>query len=225
MGPASRRSLRRSHRAFPQLAKIAGQSDGKWSGEALPHRSNTSIVLDSVARKGDNLLGSQKLAGDYGVAIELTEQQRNLVQQCAGQPVELVDPQTHKVYVLIARDQGGQTSNPVEQRSEPVETGQYERKVAEGVRRSQEALRRDLPKLLENKRLRNRWIAYRGDERVGIARDSMTLQRECIKCGYKRDEYYIGWINPCELADEEQEEPRPWHSSFDDEPSETAENQ
>jgi hypothetical protein len=76
--------------------------------------------------------------------------------------------------------------------------------VPPGIRRSQEALRRDLPRLLENRRLRGRWIAYHGDERIGIARDKFILLRECIQRGFAEDEYYIGMIIPSELLEEEE---------------------
>jgi hypothetical protein len=81
--------------------------------------------------------------------------------------------------------------------------------IPPGIRRSQEALRRDLPKLLENKRLMHQWVAYHGEERIGTARNATTLIREVNRRGLKDDEYYIGWIDPSELIEEEELDPPP----------------
>jgi hypothetical protein len=61
-----------------------------------------------------------------------------------------------------------------------------------------------LLELLKNKRLCGRWIAYHGDERIGIARDKIALLRECIRRGFAEDQYYIGMIIPTELVEEEE---------------------
>ena len=37
--------------------------------------------------------------------IELTEQQRQVVQEQAGEPVEVIDPATQCAYILLAREQ------------------------------------------------------------------------------------------------------------------------
>ncbi len=129
--------------------------------------------------------------------IELSPEQRQVL---AGPgPARILDPETNQTYVLIPAD--------LYERLRPVLEDRSAAPVAEvpaGIRRSQEALRRDLPQLLENRRLRGQWIAYHGDERVGIARDEITLLRECIRRGFADDEYYIGMITPCELIEEEE---------------------
>jgi hypothetical protein len=158
------------------------------------------------------------------MVVELTEQQRNLVHERAGQPVELVDPETHQIYLLIAREQYELERTGADDRSQLSSMSWLERGVAEGIRRSQETLRRDLPKLLEERELRGQWVAYRGEERIGIASSEAILIRECLKRGYTDDEYYIGWIDPCELVEEDELEPRPWRGGRE-EPAETADNQ
>jgi hypothetical protein len=129
--------------------------------------------------------------------IELSPEQRQVL---AGPgPARILDPETNQTYVLISAD--------LYERLRPVLKEQSAVPVAEvpaGIRRSQEALRRDLPQLLENRRLRGRWIAYHGDERIGIAGDKFTLLRECIRRGFADDEYYIGMITPSELVEEEE---------------------
>src|SRR5882762_3376720 len=116
--------------------------------------------------------------------IELTEQQRRLAQE--GQPIDLIDPQTNEAYVLIAR-QRFEKFRPLLTPQAPLPA------IPEGIRLSQEALRRDLPQLLQQKRLVGQWVAYHRHERIGIARDQVTLIRECLKRGLDDDEFYIGW--------------------------------
>jgi hypothetical protein len=135
-----------------------------------------------------------------------------------------VDPQIQQIYVLIAREQYEQENTAFDGRSQPSSTSWLEKGVSEGIRRSQEALRRDLPKLLEDRKLREQWVAYRGDERIGIAPSETILIRGCLKRGYKDDEYYVGWLDPCELVEEEELEPRLWHSGRE-ETAETDPNQ
>src|SRR5262245_25149151 len=67
------------------------------------------------------------------------------------------------------------------------------REIPPGIRRSQEALRRDLPNLLADPKVCHHWAAYHGEERIGLARDATTLLRECIRRGLTEDQYYIGW--------------------------------
>ncbi len=131
--------------------------------------------------------------------IELTEQQRQLARE--GQPIDVVDPQTNEAYVLIARQRFEQL-RPSPPPEEPAQG------IPEGIRLSQEALRRDLPQLLAQKRLRGQWVAYHRNERIGIARDEISLVRKCHERGLAADEYYVGWIDPCELIEEEEIEPR-----------------
>jgi hypothetical protein len=94
--------------------------------------------------------------------------------------------------------------------------------IPPGIRRSQEALRRDLPQLLENRKLFRQWVAYHGDERIGIARDKLTLLRECLRRGLADDQYYIGWIHPTELIEEEELDPPPPGEIEEDEDAPTA---
>jgi hypothetical protein len=47
--------------------------------------------------------------------------------------------------------------------------------------------------------------------RIGIGRKAELLSQECFKRGLDGDEFYVGWIDPCELTEEEKIEPRPQH--------------
>jgi hypothetical protein len=63
-------------------------------------------------------------------------------------------------------------------------------------RRSQEAFWRELPMLLKGRRTRGRWVAYHGDERIGLAPDSQALLRECLRRGLRENDYYLDVIEP-----------------------------
>jgi hypothetical protein len=64
------------------------------------------------------------------------------------------------------------------------------------IRRSQEAFRRDLPQLLRDKKLYRRWVAYRGDERIGFAGSEDDLYEECARRGLQEHEYVVRCIVP-----------------------------
>ena len=83
--------------------------------------------------------------------------------------------------------------------------------VSEGIRKSQEAFFRDLPELLKDRRLRGRYIAYHGNERIGIGGDDEPLIRECLGRGLKREEYDILIIEPQSADPEEIDYPSPWY--------------
>jgi hypothetical protein len=132
--------------------------------------------------------------------IELTDQQRRLARE--GQPIDVVDTETNEAYILIAKQKYENTVPP----SLPSASS-----VPEGIRLSQDALRRDLPQLLHDKRLVGQWVAYHRSERIGFGRDQASLICECLKRGLSDDDFYVGWVNPCELIEEEEIEPRPQH--------------
>jgi hypothetical protein len=139
--------------------------------------------------------------------IELTAQQSELLQQRRGQPLELVDPRTQQAYVLIAREQYEQSQQELaSERRQPEAT-----KIPEGIRLSREALHRDLPALLNEKKLRGQWVAYHGAERIGIAPREAVLLQECVRRGLRDDEYYVGWIDASEMHVEEEVDTRPQH--------------
>jgi hypothetical protein len=147
--------------------------------------------------------------------VELTEEQRKVLEAREGSPVEIVDPQTHRSYVLLAREQYERIRSLVEipagEKTEPP--------IPEGIRRSQEAFWRDLPQLLTQKKLIGKWVCYCGDERIGIGRYE-DLIRECVRRGIRDDAYDLAIIEPHHQPpwDEEEVEPLgPQH--FDDVPS------
>jgi len=68
--------------------------------------------------------------------------------------------------------------------------------IPPGVQRSQEAFRRHLPELLQNKRLYRQWVAYHGDELVGIGRSETDLYEECFRRGLKDEDLAVCLIVP-----------------------------
>jgi hypothetical protein len=75
--------------------------------------------------------------------------------------------------------------------------------IPPGIQRSLAAFRRDLPTLLADKKLYRCWVAYHGDERIGIARSADELYRECFRRGLKREDFVVCWIMPEIPPDEE----------------------
>ena len=85
--------------------------------------------------------------------------------------------------------------------------------VPEGIRRSQEAFFRDLPELLKDRRVRGKWVAYRGDEPVKIGRSEADVIRECVRRGLKPDQYDIFVIRPQSPEPEEVDYPSAWYDA------------
>jgi hypothetical protein len=65
-----------------------------------------------------------------------------------------------------------------------------------GIIRSMQAYMRDLPELLANPKLHRWWVAYYGDERLGISKSGHDLIEACLTRGLRGDQYYIGIIAP-----------------------------
>jgi len=94
--------------------------------------------------------------------------------------------------------------------------------IPPGIRRSQEAFWRDLPRLLEIARNRGKWAAYTGDERIGIAGTKTELVRDVVRRGIPKEEYYVGRIKPGVQAPWEPIEVESIHPDhFEELPSET----
>jgi hypothetical protein len=129
--------------------------------------------------------------------IELTPEQRKALQQ-HGEPLRVVDPATHDTYVLVRSEDYGRLAGGT--RPLPADPPA---EIPLLFRRSQEAFWRDLPELLKSRRTRGKWVAYHGDERIGLAMGSQALIRECLRRGLRDNDYYLDVIEPMH-------EP-PWH--------------
>lgn len=128
------------------------------------------------------------------MTFELTEQQQHLLRMNGDGPVEVVDPDTKRSYMLIAREQFDKVSSLLNdaEPSSPPEESSFQ--VAPQMLRSQQAFWRDLPQLLERRKWRGQWVCYHGDERIGIARDTPELVKKCLQLGLQRGDFYVGLI-------------------------------
>jgi hypothetical protein len=126
--------------------------------------------------------------------IELTPEQRRALEAHNGEPVRVIDPATQRAYVLMPAEQHGQRVGPT---PKPAEEAGFA--VPPLFRRSQEAFWRDLPELLKSRRTRGKWVAYHGDERIGVARTDDDLIRECLRRGLGDNAYYLDVIEPMDV--------------------------
>jgi hypothetical protein len=137
----------------------------------------------------------------------LTPEQRRLIEQAGDRPVRIEDPETHQDYVLLRADVYERVRDVIEPRSgEEVH-------ISEGIRKSQEAFFRDLPELLKDRRLRGRYVAYHGNERVKVAKSETEVVRECLRRGFSDDEYDVFVIEPQSPEPEEVDYPSAWYEA------------
>jgi hypothetical protein len=124
--------------------------------------------------------------------LTVTPEQRQAVQQAGDQPVRLEDPENHCAYVLLKE----QAFEQLVSRDGAEQPPLFD--IPEGVRRSHQAFARDLPELLKDQTLRGKWIAYHGDERIGIADSDEPLLQECSRRGLGKDQYDLFIIDETE---------------------------
>src|SRR5438445_12609562 len=128
--------------------------------------------------------------------IELNDEQQQAVQQ--GQPVEIVDPNTDRAYLVIAREAYEPGRALHNQPPSPV-SGEDTGGIPPGILRSQQAFWYDLPELLKTKRNHGKWVCYHGDQRVGIAGTKTELLRDIHQRNICRGEYYLAVIRHREI--------------------------
>lgn len=61
-------------------------------------------------------------------------------------------------------------------------------------RRAWAAFERDLPRLWEERP--GEWVAYRGDQQLGFAKEKHVLYQRCFEQGWKLDDFFIFCIEP-----------------------------
>jgi hypothetical protein len=139
--------------------------------------------------------------------IGLTPEQWRLIERAGDQPVLIEDPETHQAYVLVRADIYDRVRDRLAPRPAP------DLEVPEGIRRSQEAFFRDLPELLKDRRLRGKYVAYHGDERVKIGRSELEVIRECLRRRLSDDKYDVFVIEPQTPEPEEVDYPSAWYEA------------
>jgi hypothetical protein len=147
--------------------------------------------------------------------LKLNDEQRQALAAHPGTLLRLIDEQTQAVYVLLPAEQ----YERLRLQEEPPRAEDFV--VAPGIRRSRAAFLRDLPGLLANPKLDRWWVAYHGDQRIGIARTKTELVLECVRRKLKSSEYHVGIIRPHAMQEEEELE-RSLYEFDEDEPSEEA---
>lgn len=127
------------------------------------------------------------------MTITLTSEQIELLEQAGqlgDQTIRVENPRNCRTYLLVeeaAREQAGRSWGD----------------IPEGILRSQDAFFRDLPELLKDESLRDMWVIYHGDERIGVAPKQLPLIEECNRRGLKREEYDVFVIRPQSREPEE----------------------
>jgi hypothetical protein len=64
------------------------------------------------------------------------------------------------------------------------------------IQRSQEAFRRNLPRLLQEKERLRQWVAYHGEDCLGFAASRIELYQRCLGQGLARDDFVVRCIVP-----------------------------
>jgi len=67
---------------------------------------------------------------------------------------------------------------------------------------SMDAFYRDLPELL--KKHSREWVAYHGDELIGVGRTKTALYLKCLGDGLKEDEFVVRFVHELALSDHEE---------------------
>lgn len=125
------------------------------------------------------------------LALQLTEQQRQAIEAQRGRPVEVVDPVTSRVYVLVAAEMYERVRDVMEEAA-PLSAAEPSPLIAPQMLRSQQAFWRDLPGLHKLKSRKRQWVGYHGDERVGFGKTQTEVYQQCFRRGLQRGEFYVG---------------------------------
>lgn len=71
--------------------------------------------------------------------------------------------------------------------------------VPEIISQSQEAFRRELPRLLQERP--GQWVAYSGDRQLGFGRTKTELYQECLRRAYDPEQFVVDLIEPEPVCD------------------------
>jgi hypothetical protein len=160
----------------------------------------------------NNLFGSERdwvkwsqPGGTFMATVDLTPEQRRLIEEAGDKPVHIEDPALDQTYVVIRADVYERVRDLLEPKSV------IGLQVPEGIRRSQTAFFRDLPELLKDRGMRGKYVAYNGDDRVKVGRSQTEVVRECLKRGLSDAEYDVFIIEPQSPEAEEVDYPSAWY--------------
>ncbi|MDB5313928.1 MAG: hypothetical protein JWO38_8130 [Gemmataceae bacterium] len=131
---------------------------------------------------------------------ELTPEQQRVLDTATDQPPVVVDRRTDATYVLVRAEVYEQLTRKENQPSEPAD-----REVPEGIRSAKAALRRDLPRLLADRRTRGKYVCYHKGERVAVGKDYVSVMGEVVRRDIPEEEYIVARVRPGAGSDEEEE--------------------
>ncbi len=140
-------------------------------------------------------------------SVELTPEQRRLIEQAGDRPVLIEDPALDRACVVIRADVYERVRDILEPKS------LVGLQVPEGIRRSQAAFFRDLPELLKESGMRGKYVAYQGDERIRVGQTQNEVIRECLKRGFSDDQYDVFVIEPQSPDAEQVDYPSAWREA------------
>jgi hypothetical protein len=129
------------------------------------------------------------------MALELTRKQQQAVDAASGEPVPVVDPRTHRAFVLVPAERYRDGHRFPDGGELPAES-QLPREVPPGIQRSKAAFLRDLPSLLRQKKRKGQWVVYHGDKRLRFSKSQAELYQMCVRRGLALTEVYVGRIAP-----------------------------
>ncbi len=124
------------------------------------------------------------------MAIHLTDEQRQAIEAQQTRRVEVIDPATKRVYVLIAAEAYERVRGLLE--PSPAPGLAPEPRITPQMLRSMQAYWRDLPDLQKLKAKHRQWVAYQGDDRIDLGTSRTEMYQECFRRGLQRGEFYVG---------------------------------
>jgi len=118
------------------------------------------------------------------------------VDQANGEPPVLVDRRTAATYVLLR-------SETYAELTKKDDGGESIREVPEGIRLARAAFRRDLLALLQDRKMRGKYVCYHKDGCAAVARTYGEIVREFARHDFPEDQFLVEKVMPGDRPDEE----------------------
>ena len=139
--------------------------------------------------------------------IELTEEQA-LVMEQQQDPLQVINPRTREVFVVIRQEIYALTSDEVSEQknTDPIALPVTSiPEMSESIWLALAALRRDLPELMANRKTRGKYVCYRRDQRVAVGKNYRSVIAEVVRLNIPEDEYIVEKVQPGAGSVEEEE--------------------
>jgi hypothetical protein len=138
--------------------------------------------------------------------IELTEQQRQALEDSPGAPVRFYDPQTKREFVIASAEWFESQGANGKQRSSEEADATLTTRCDPLLLNAMKAFWAELPSLLKGWWKRGKWVAYHGERRIGIARCMNHLIDQCRRQGIDPNQAYYAVIEPLQQPPWEEKE-------------------